>query len=164
MEKTYRILFIASTNSVKGKMVRRLNGDNLAREFEAAFNERFGIVRRLLASGADINYQNRKGTTALMWAASYGRTEVVRFLVASRADMMLKDRRGRTVLHRANLAGQTDVVFALLEFHAEYFSHYSSVVEALVGFNIRVLGPVVERKVREAEEKKRRRLSGSMAI
>lgn len=39
MEKTYRVAFVDASNSVKGKMIRSINGDNLAREIEATFNE-----------------------------------------------------------------------------------------------------------------------------
>eukprot|EP00286_Rhodomonas_abbreviata_P011696 CAMPEP_0181318892 /NCGR_PEP_ID=MMETSP1101-20121128/17257_1 /TAXON_ID=46948 /ORGANISM="Rhodomonas abbreviata, Strain Caron Lab Isolate" /LENGTH=44 /DNA_ID= /DNA_START= /DNA_END= /DNA_ORIENTATION= len=44
----------------------------MAELLDAAKNGKINVVRRLLRAGADINYQNRLGTTALHWASLRG--------------------------------------------------------------------------------------------
>lgn len=39
MDKEYRIVFIDSSNSIKSMLNPKINGDNMAREMEAAMNE-----------------------------------------------------------------------------------------------------------------------------
>jgi len=46
----------------------------------------------------NVNAMDKKGKTALMWAANYGHIEVVKFLVKSGADVNIADNKGRTAL------------------------------------------------------------------
>lgn len=39
MDQEYRIVFIDSSNSIKSMLNPKINGDNMAREMEAAMNE-----------------------------------------------------------------------------------------------------------------------------
>ena len=50
----------------------------------------------LLAAGADVNAQDKRGMTALMHAAQYGRKEAVSVLLARGADASIHDNMGRT--------------------------------------------------------------------
>ena len=43
-------------------------------------------MKALLARGADVNARERRGQSALMWAAAEGHVEVVRALLGSGAD------------------------------------------------------------------------------
>ena len=45
-----------------------------------------GPVKALLAHGADVNAKERRGQTALMWAAAEGHAEVVEALLDAGAD------------------------------------------------------------------------------
>jgi ankyrin repeat protein len=54
------------------------------------------IVTLLLAAGADPNYANAAGGTALMAAASRGLVDICRSLVLAGAKTNLKDAAGRT--------------------------------------------------------------------
>ena len=55
-------------------------------------------IKEALAAGADINYQDEDGRTALMWASCEERTELVKFLVSAGADVNLRDYYGNTAL------------------------------------------------------------------
>ena len=73
-------------------------------------------IRTQLSLGADINSYDPSGKTALMLAASAGKTSVVELLVANRANLDLADRKeGQTALMMATIAGNVEVVQALLK-------------------------------------------------
>lgn len=48
-------------------------------------------VRKLIASGADLNERDSSGYTALVWAARNGSTEVAEALIEARADLNARD-------------------------------------------------------------------------
>lgn len=58
----------------------------------------FKVVTVLLAQGADINYRDQQGATALMHAAQEGDSEMVEFLLKKGADSSIKDINGDTAL------------------------------------------------------------------
>ncbi len=58
-----------------------------------------------LKIGADINYQNKNGQTALKFAASNKKLENVKVLVQKNADKNLKDNNGKTALDYAKEKG-----------------------------------------------------------
>ena len=55
-------------------------------------------VQALLAQGADVNYQNQYGNTALIIASGKGRAEVVKHLLANGAEVNLQNKFGKTTL------------------------------------------------------------------
>ncbi len=70
--------------------------------WNAARNGQIDVIKKLLAEGVDINSQNSKGWSALMYASKYSNTEssleTVKLLIDSRADLNLKDNDGWTAL------------------------------------------------------------------
>ena len=60
-----------------------------------------GIVKALLAAGADENAATNHGWTALIWACYYGRLECARLLVAAKALVNARSREGYTPLNCA---------------------------------------------------------------
>ena len=65
---------------------------------DAASNGDVAKVKTLLAQGADVNYQNQYGRTALMKTALKGHVAVVKLLLAQGADVNLKNKKGKTAL------------------------------------------------------------------
>jgi len=68
------------------------------------------VVKTLLNNGAEINYQNKGGQTALMWASKRGRVMSVKVLLDSGADINFKNSKGDTALSVA----KTEAIAQLL--------------------------------------------------
>ncbi len=68
----------------------------------------------LALPGADINYQDKNGNSALINAAFHGRAPAVKELIARGANLTLKDNGGDDALAWARKKGTADCV-ALLE-------------------------------------------------
>lgn len=72
-------------------------------------------VQKFLDAGADPNTTDKKGWTALMWAAHFGLTENARALVAKGANVNAQDNIGWTALMSAATKGRAATVRFLLE-------------------------------------------------
>jgi ankyrin repeat protein len=81
----------------------------------AARTGKLGPVKALLAHGADVNAEERKGQTALMWAAAEGHVAVVDALIKAEADFRTPLRSGFTPFFFAVREGRTEVVLRLLK-------------------------------------------------
>jgi ankyrin repeat protein len=81
----------------------------------AARTGRLAPVQALLAGGAQVNARDRRGQTALMWAAAEGHLEVVSALLEAEADFRTPLASGFTPLFFAVREGRTDVALRLLE-------------------------------------------------
>jgi ankyrin repeat protein len=85
----------------------------------AAERGRLDIVELLVANGADINYANRNGLTALH-AASYGNhLDVVKFLLEKGADINAIERKGKTPLYYAAITDAADTAQFLIANNAD---------------------------------------------
>ncbi|MBO5997082.1 MAG: ankyrin repeat domain-containing protein [Alphaproteobacteria bacterium] len=62
---------------------------------ETAILER---TKQLIADKADVNMQDERGFTPLMWASYYGHAKVVRELIGAKADLDKQDEVGGTAL------------------------------------------------------------------
>jgi hypothetical protein len=76
-------------------------------------------VRALLDGGADVNYANHKGVTALQKAALKGYAGIVKLLLERGADVNARQDSGTTALIISAAKGHADVVKALLEAGAD---------------------------------------------
>lgn len=86
----------------------------------AARTGRLGPVRALLARGAAVDAaEERRGQTALMWAAAEGHAEVVQQLIEAGADLRRRLPSGFTPLLFAVREGRLDVVRVLLQAGAD---------------------------------------------
>ena len=56
------------------------------------------MVDALLRAGAEVDLQDNRGYTALMWAAEAGRASIVKKLIAAGADVNLRRNDGKTVI------------------------------------------------------------------
>ncbi len=73
----------------------------------------------LVASGADVNTTSREGSTLLMGAAVYGRSDIISELLARRADIHRRDSSGLTALHYAACFGSVESTRLLVESGAD---------------------------------------------
>jgi hypothetical protein len=116
------LLTVAGLVAVCGPILRawrriELTSKNRAGEtwlIAAARKGNFGLIKDLLARGAEVNEKDGTGQTALIKAAARGHAAVVKLLLAAGAEVNEKDNEGRTALERAAAAGHAAVV-ALLE-------------------------------------------------
>uniref|UniRef100_A0A7R9UC77 histone deacetylase n=1 Tax=Pinguiococcus pyrenoidosus TaxID=172671 RepID=A0A7R9UC77_9STRA len=82
------------------------------------------IVDALVQAGADLERHDKKGFTALHWAAAVGTVATLRVLAKYGAEVDARSSVGDTPLHRAALLGRVDAVEALVdEFHANAKVH-----------------------------------------
>ncbi len=64
---------------------------------QAAANGHGTLLRRLIEAGAELDHQEQtRGWSALIWAASLGRSDSVMILLAAGADASIRDHQGRT--------------------------------------------------------------------
>ena len=75
----------------------------------AAREGNLAVAEEMLAKGADVNFQDGEGKSALMLAAESGHTEVVRVLLEAGADVDSKDGNGCTALTLAAARGHVAV-------------------------------------------------------
>jgi ankyrin repeat protein len=71
-------------------------------------------VRRLIAAGADVNWQDEKQDSAFLVAGARGRTEVVKLTLAAGANLKSTNRYGGTALIPACHYGHLETVKVLL--------------------------------------------------
>ncbi|MBQ0919795.1 ankyrin repeat domain-containing protein, partial [Hydrogenophaga aromaticivorans] len=69
-----------------------------------------GAVRRLLATGTDVNTRDATGRTALMLAAQRGDAALIRLLLDAGAEPAMRDREGLSASDHATQTGQTAVL------------------------------------------------------
>jgi ankyrin repeat protein len=77
-------------------------------------------VRKLIATGTDVNAPEADGTTPLLWAAYQSSPELVEMLLKAGADPNVANRFGVTPLLQAARIGDAGTVAALLQGKADY--------------------------------------------
>ena len=77
-------------------------------------------------STPDVNAQNERGLTALVFAARFGTPENIAALLSAGAGVNARDKRGRIALHWAARYGKPENITALLNAGADVNAHDSS--------------------------------------
>jgi ankyrin repeat protein len=72
------------------------------------------MAKKDIADGADLNFRNYYGWTALHYAAIQNDPNMIQLLIRSGCDINARNKRGRTPLHLAALTGKTETVKTLL--------------------------------------------------
>lgn len=73
------------------------------------------ILQILIAAGADVNYQNGNGHSALHVAGTFGTKDIIRTLLANGADPQIIDHEGKTPIDIASKFGHAEAVDDLLQ-------------------------------------------------
>ena len=110
----------ARVMATEEKDVREPNSRTALMEFQGW--ERSGrgtsraITSALLIRGALPDLKNRRGRTALMYAAAFGYSQIARTLLSHGADVAIKDNNGHTALMYAALNSAHDVADAVAQY------------------------------------------------
>jgi ankyrin repeat protein len=75
----------------------------------------FEVIQCLVENRADLEIEDRKGKTAIMYATEHGRYEIVKYFMKAGAVMTKVDGDGNTLLVSAAYRGYTEVVQFLIE-------------------------------------------------
>jgi CubicO group peptidase (beta-lactamase class C family) len=81
----------------------------------AAFQGNVAAIRQHIAAGSDLNVKDAYGSTPLIVAAAFGKTEAATALIEGGADLNLTNNDGGTALHTAAFLCRTEIVEALLD-------------------------------------------------
>jgi hypothetical protein len=76
-------------------------------------------IQQHIAAGSDPNEKDQYGSTPLIIAATFGKTEVAKALIEAGADLNLTNNDGGTALHTAAFLCRPEIVEALLEHGAD---------------------------------------------
>jgi ankyrin repeat protein len=76
---------------------------------DAVLQGQYPTAQLLVASGTDINKQNKNGNTAAHIAALNGNLTILQFLVANRANVLIKNFEDYTCFEHAQMMGNAEV-------------------------------------------------------
>jgi len=86
---------------------------------QASANGNITLIDESLSNGANKNYKDAKGWTALMFACDQGHAEAVRKLLNAGVDVNSRDEKGATALVYASVKGYVDIMNLLLDADAD---------------------------------------------
>jgi CubicO group peptidase (beta-lactamase class C family) len=81
----------------------------------AAFQGNIEAIREHIKAGSDLNEKDAYGSTPLIIAITFGKTDVAKALIEAGADLNLKSNDGSTALHIAAFLCRTETIKALLD-------------------------------------------------
>ena len=81
----------------------------------ATFMGNVNATTQHIAAGSDINAKDQYGSTPLMVAATFGKTDIAIALIDGGAQLNIPSNDGSTALHTAAFFGRTEIVKALLK-------------------------------------------------
>ncbi len=82
--------------------------------FAATFMGDIKAVRQHIKAGTDLNAKDEYGSSPLIIAATFNKTEIAKALIDAGADLQITNNEGGTVLHIAAFFCRTEIVEALL--------------------------------------------------
>ena len=81
----------------------------------ATFLGNLKVVKQHITYGTDLNIKDQYGSTPLIIAITFGKTEVATALIQAGVDLHIKNNEGSTPLHVAAFLCRTEIVKSLLE-------------------------------------------------
>lgn len=81
----------------------------------ATFLGNLQVIKQHISYGTDINMKDQYGSTPLIIAITFDKTEIAKALIQAGADLHIRNNEGSTPLHIAAFFCRTDIVKSLLE-------------------------------------------------
>ena len=91
----------------------------------AARNGNLDLIKKSLRKGADVNYQDHRGETALICAARKNESEICQFLLGAGADITIANSRGNNALTAAVSAKSAAAYRTICDFFNKKIEEYS---------------------------------------
>jgi ankyrin repeat protein len=104
-------------------------------------------VRQHIAAGSDLNEKEPfNGSTPLITAATFGKTEIAKELIGAGANLSIKNSDGSTALHAAAFFGRVEIVQELIDANADktLLNNYGSTAREIVSGPFAEIKPVYE--------------------
>ncbi len=118
---------------VQAKSFLRQKKDTSLAEYMADSRCEDATIKKIIATGANVNARNAYGETPLMFAAFYGKTEIVKLLIEKGADVNAREFMGWTPLLFAARKGHTEIARILIENGADVMAKIAPDVASLGG-------------------------------
>ena len=94
-------------------------GEMLFKEIEKRDKANLNLVRDLIALGANVDWQNNNGWTALHWCAFMNQPDIARMLIDAGADVNIQQNAGWTALHRCAMYNLPEISRMLIDAGAD---------------------------------------------
>ncbi|PWD98210.1 ankyrin repeat domain-containing protein [Marinilabilia rubra] len=105
-----------STKSEKNAKVKSITETPKIDILTAIISDNLEIVKQHIEAGTDINMKDQmSGSTPLITAATFGKTDIVKALIDANAELDLKNNEGSTALHAAAFFCRIEIVQMLID-------------------------------------------------
>ena len=111
------LVILISTSNIYGQE----NSVPVKNLYLASLQGDIAAVNKYIEAGSDLNKKDQYGSTPLIIAATFGKTDVAKALIEAGADMNIGNNEQSTPLHIASLFGYTEIVKTLLDKGANRF-------------------------------------------
>ena len=104
------------------------------------------VVKQHITAGTDLNVKDQYGSTPLIIASTFGKTDIAKELIDGGADLNIKNNDGSTPLHIAAFFCRTEIVKALLDKGADksLLNNYGSTAIASVSSEFKDVKPIYD--------------------
>lgn len=112
----------------------------------AAYMGNLTAINQHIAAGSDLNKKDAYGSTALIIATTFGKTDVAKALIEAGAKLNITNNDGSTALHTAAFLCRTEIVKALLDNGADksILNNYGSTALASVSDSFEKVRPIYD--------------------
>lgn len=88
--------------------------------YSAVLSGNLDVVKQNIEAGTDINFKDQmSGSTPLITAITFGKTDIAKALIDANADLSQKNNDGATALHVAAFFGRIEIVQMLIDANAD---------------------------------------------
>jgi ankyrin repeat protein len=111
-------------------------------------------VKEHIEAGTDINQKEAmSGSTPLMSAATFNKTEIAKALISANADLTIKNNDGGTVLHTAAFFGRIEIVQLLIDAKADKLvrNNFGATPREIVMTDFEQMRPIYEMLIQQLQ-------------